>query len=290
MLEAIFSGLVIGAIYALVALSFSIIFATTNIVNFALGEVVMVACMMALTTLVTLQWPVLAGILLTILVVLLLSYFLQLIALKRLQRVDPNTAFMLTLAVGIILNNAALLIWGDKPFPFPSLLGERIIFHIGRLAVNQQGIGVIAAAILLMAVVDWFQRKTLIGKAMVATSLDREAASAVGINVNLIYTLSFAMSALLAAAAAFLIAPFTFASYYMETDIGLKGFAAAILGSLSQGRGAIVGGLLFGLAEAVLSYLFGSNARDPMLYLAFILVLMVKPTGLFGLSRWQRLA
>jgi branched-chain amino acid transport system permease protein len=290
MLEAIFSGLVIGAIYALVALSFSIIFATTNIVNFALGEVVMVACMMALTTLVTLQWPVLAGILLTILVVLLLSYFLQLIALKRLQRVDPNTAFMLTLAVGIILNNAALLIWGDKPFPFPSLLGERIIFHIGRLAVNQQGIGVIAAAILLMAVVDWFQRKTLIGKAMVATSLDREAASAVGINVNLIYTLSFAMSALLAAAAAFLIAPFTFASYYMGTDIGLKGFAAAILGSLSQGRGAIVGGLLFGLAEAVLSYLFGSNARDPMLYLAFILVLMVKPTGLFGLSRWQRLA
>jgi branched-chain amino acid transport system permease protein len=246
--------------------------------------------MMALTTLVTLQWPVLAGILLTILVVLLLSYFLQLIALKRLQRVDPNTAFMLTLAVGIILNNAALLIWGDKPFPFPSLLGERIIFHIGRLAVNQQGIGVIAAAILLMAVVDWFQRKTLIGKAMVATSLDREAASAVGINVNLIYTLSFAMSALLAAAAAFLIAPFTFASYYMGTDIGLKGFAAAILGSLSQGRGAIVGGLLFGLAEAVLSYLFGSNARDPMLYLAFILVLMVKPTGLFGLSRWQRLA
>jgi branched-chain amino acid transport system permease protein len=76
----------------------------------------------------------------------------------------------------------------------------------------------------------------------------------------------------------------------MGTDIGLKGFAAAILGSLSQGRGAIVGGLLFGLAEAVLSYLFGSNARDPMLYLAFILVLMVKPTGLFGLSRWQRLA
>jgi branched-chain amino acid transport system permease protein len=290
MLESIFSGLVIGAIYALVALSFSIIFATTNIVNFALGEVVMVACMMALTTIVTMQWPVLAGILLTILAVLLLSYFLQLIALKRLQRVDPNTAFMLTLAAGIILNNAALLIWGDKPFPFPSLLGERIIFHIGRLAVNQQGIGVIVAAILLMAVVDWFQRKTLIGKAMVATSLDREAASAVGINVNLIYTLSFAISALLAAAAAFLIAPFTFASYYMGTDIGLKGFAAAILGSLSQGRGAIVGGLLFGLAEAVLSYLFGSNARDPLLYLAFILVLMVKPTGLFGLSRWQRLA
>jgi len=290
MLESIFSGLVIGAIYALVALSFSIIFATTNIVNFALGEVVMVACMMALTTIVTMQWPVLAGILLTILAVLLLSYFLQLIALKRLQRVDPNTAFMLTLAAGIILNNAALLIWGDKPFPFPSLLGERIIFHIGRLAVNQQGIGVIVAAILLMAVVDWFQRKTLIGKAMVATSLDREAASAVGINVNLIYTLSFAISALLAAAAAFLIAPFTFASYYMGTDIGLKGFAAAILGSLSQGRGAIVGGLLFGLAEAILSYLFGSNARDPLLYLAFILVLMVKPTGLFGLSRWQRLA
>jgi branched-chain amino acid transport system permease protein len=290
MLESIFSGLVIGAIYALVALSFSIIFATTNIVNFALGEVVMVACMMALTTIVTMQWPVLAGILLTILAVLLLSYFLQLIALKRLQRVDPNTAFMLTLAAGIILNNAALLIWGDKPFPFPSLLGERIIFHIGRLAVNQQGIGVIVAAILLMAVVDWFQRKTLIGKAMVATSLDREAASAVGINVNLIYTLSFAISALLAAAAAFLIAPFTFASYYMGTDIGLKGFAAAILGSLSQGRGAIIGGLVFGLAEAVLSYLFGSNARDPLLYLAFILVLMVKPTGLFGLSKWQRVA
>jgi branched-chain amino acid transport system permease protein len=290
MLEAIFSGLVIGAIYALVALSFSIIFATTNIVNFALGEVVMVACMMALTTIVTLQWPVLAGILLTILVVLLLSYFLQVIALKRLQRVDPNTAFMLTLAAGIILNNAALLIWGDKPFPFPSLLGERILFRIGQLAVNQQGIGVIVAAILLMAVVDWFQRKTLMGKAMMATSLDREAASAVGINVKLIYTLSFAISALLAAAAAFLIAPFTFASYYMGTDIGLKGFAAAILGSLSQGRGAIIGGLVFGLAEAVLSYLFGSNARDPLLYLAFILVLMVKPTGLFGLSKWQRVA
>ena len=290
MLEAIFSGLVIGAIYALVALSFSIIFATTNIVNFALGEVVMVACMMALTTIVTLQWPVLAGILLTILVVLLLSYFLQWISLKRLQRVDPNTAFMLTLAAGIILNNAALLIWGDKPFPFPSLLGERILFRIGQLAVNQQGIGVIVAALLLMAVVDWFQRKTLMGKAMMATSLDREAASAVGINVKLIYTLSFAISALLAAAAAFLIAPFTFASYYMGTDIGLKGFAAAILGSLSQGRGAIIGGLVFGLAEAVLSYLFGSNARDPLLYLAFILVLMVKPTGLFGLSKWQRVA
>jgi len=290
MLETIFSGLVIGSIYALVALSFSIIFATTNIVNFAIGEVVMIACMVALTTIVSLQWPLLAGIFTTFVAVLLLSYALQMIALKRLQRVDVNTAFMLTLAVGIILNNAALLIWGDKPFPFPSLLGERILFYIGRLAVNQQGMGVIVAAILLMGVVDWFQRKTLIGKAMLATSLDREAASAVGINVNLIHTLAFSISALLAGAAAFLIAPFTFASYYMGMGIGLKGFAAAILGSLSQGRGAIVGGLLFGLGEAVLSYLFGSNARDPLLYMAFILVLMIRPSGLFGVSKWQRVA
>lgn len=290
MLESIFSGLVIGSIYALVALSFSIIFATTNIVNFALGEMVMFAAMMALTTIVTLKWPILTGILITTLVLLVLSYSLQLIALKRLQRVDANTAFMLTLAAGIILNNTALLIWGDKPFPFPNLLGERILFHIGKLAVNQQGLGVILAAIFLMALVDWFQRKTLMGKAMMATSLDREAASAVGINVKLIHTLAFMVSAILATAAAFLITPFTFASYYMGTDIGLKGFAAAILGSLSQGRGAIVGGLLFGLSEAVISYLFGSNARDPFLYLAFILVLMFKPTGLFGVSKWQRVA
>ena len=290
MLETIFSGLVIGAIYALVALSFSVIFATTNIVNFALGEVVMVACMVALTTIVSLKWPIWAGVLLTMAVVLVLSYVLQVIALKRLQRVDANTAFMLTLAACIILNNAALLIWGDKPFPFPSLLGERILFHIGNLAVNQQSIGVIVAAVMLMYVVDWFQRRTLMGKAMVAVSLDREAAASVGINIQLIYTLSFAISALLAAAAAFLIAPFTFASYYMGTDIGLKGFAAAILGSLSQGRGAIVGGILFGVSEAFLSYVFGSSARDPLLYLAFILVLMKRPSGLFGVSKWQRVA
>ena len=290
MIEAIFSGIVIGSIYSLVALSFSIIFATTSIVNFALGEVVMVACMVALTTIVSLQWPIFAGILVTLLTVLLLSYFLQTIALKRLQRVDANTAFMLTLAAGIILNNAALLIWGDKPFPFPSLLGERILFHVGKLAVNQQGIGVILSAVILLFLVDWFQRKTLIGKAMVATSMDREAASAVGINIHFIYTLAFAISAVLAAAAAFLIAPFTFASYYMGTDIGLKGFAAAILGSLSQGRGAIVGGILFGVAEGFVSYLFGSSARDPIIYLAFILVLMVRPTGLFGVSKWQRVA
>lgn len=290
MIEAVFSGIVIGSIYSLVALSFSIIFATTNIVNFALGEVVMVACMVALTTIVSLKWPIYAGILVTLLAVLLLSYFLQTIALKRLQRVDANTAFMLTLAAGIILNNGALLVWGDKPFPFPSLLGERILFHIGNLAVNQQGAGIIVSAIALMFAVDWFQRKTLLGKAMVATSLDREAASAVGINIHLIYTLSFAISALLAASAAFLIAPFTFASYYMGSDIGLKGFAAAILGSLSQGRGAIVGGILFGVSEGLVSYLFGSNARDPVIYLAFILVLMVRPSGLFGVSKWQRAA
>jgi branched-chain amino acid transport system permease protein len=204
--------------------------------------------------------------------------------------VDENTAFVLTLAAGIILNNAALLIWGDKPFAFPNLLGDRILFHVGRLAVSQQGFGVILAAVVLMALVDWFQRKTLLGKAMVATSLDREAAAAVGIHVERIHTLAFAISALLATAAAFLITPFTFASYYMGTDIGLKGFAAAILGSLAQGRGAIVGGLLFGLAEAVLAYLFGSNARDPFLYLAFILILMFRPTGLFGVSKWQRVA
>lgn len=290
MQEAIFSGLVIGSIYALVALSFSIIFATTNIINFALGEMVMMAAMVALTTIVTLKWPVISGVFAAILVVLVLSYLLQLIALKRLQRVDESTAFMLTLAAGIILNNAALLIWGDKPFPFPNLLGDQILFHVGNLAVSQQGIGVILAALILMIFFDWFQRKTLIGKAMVATALDREAASAVGINVKMVHTIAFSLSGLLAASAAFLITPFTFASYYMGTDIGLKGFAAAILGSLSRGRGAIIGGLIFGLAEAILSYLFGSNARDPLLYMAFILVLIFKPTGLLGVSKWQRVA
>lgn len=290
MQEAVFSGLVIGSIYALIALSFSIIFATTNIVNFALGEMVMVAAMVALTTISILKWPVAGGIFVAILVVLILSYLLQLIALKRLQRVDESTAFMMTLAAGIILNNGALLIWGDKPFPFPNLLGDRILFQVGRLAVSQQGIGVILAALILMVFFEWFQKKTLIGKAMVATALDREAASAVGINVKMVHTIAFSLSALFSACAAFLITPFTFASYYMGADIGLKGFAAAILGSLSRGRGAIVGGLIFGLAEAILSYLFGSNARDPLLYTIFIIVLFFKPTGLLGVSKWQRVA
>lgn len=280
-LQLIVAGMVMGSIYALVALSYNIIFSTTNIINFGQGEMVMMG---AMVTLAFVAWglPLYVAFAAAVAFVALLGLAYERVAYRPAIRQAHGVSWIIsTLAVGIILQNLAMIIWGKEPLPFPALFPQ-VNFTLGGVVFDSSQILIFVAALLLAVIIEGFLAFTYIGKAIKATSYKREAAEYMGINTSLVIIFCFALSGTLSAAAGILVSPITFASANMGLIIGLKGFAAAILGGLGSGRGAILGGLSLGIVEIFGGVLISGGFRDITAFLFLILVLLVKPEGLFG--------
>ncbi len=193
---------------------------------------------------------------------------------------------MSTIGFGIVLQNSAMAIWGSSSIAMPSPLGEGVI-RIAGAGVRPQEILVIVVTLSVMAGLDYVLRKTKIGKAVRAVATNQQAASLMGINVGAIVVLAFVLSSGLAGLAGLLIAPITTASVFMGLSIALKAFSAAIVGGLSSPRGCIAGGILLGCLEALIG-LWRAEMREITLFLLIILVLMVKPEGLFGSKTMEK--
>lgn len=295
LLQALFSGLALGGIYALVALGFSITHTTTKTLNFGQGEFLVAGAFIAVGSLLLLagkpysaaldQADVTMGryllaLLVTVCVVGLLGVFLYYTAIRPFFGASGMAWVMSTIGFGIILQNSAMAIWGSSSIAMPSPLGDEVL-RIAGAGVRPQEILVIAATLSVMAVLDYVLRKTKIGKAVRAVATNRQAAALMGINVAAIVVLAFVTSSGLAGLAGLLIAPITTASVFMGLNIALKAFSAAIVGGLSSPRGCIAGGLLLGCLEALVG-LWRAEMREITLFLLIIIVLMVKPEGLFG--------
>lgn len=301
LLQALFSGLALGGIYALVALGFSITHTTTKTLNFGQGEFLVAGAFMAVGSLLLLAGKpytavldqadvtfgrYLVALVITVVTVGVLGVVLYYTAIRPFFGASGMAWVMSTIGFGIILQNSAMAIWGSSSIAVPSPLGDEVL-RIAGAGVRPQEILVIVSTFTVVAVLDYLLRKTKVGKAVRAVAANQQAAALMGINVSTIVVLAFVMSSGLAGLAGLLIAPITTASVFMGLTIALKAFSAAIVGGLSSPRGCIAGGLLLGCVEALVG-LWRAEMREITLFLLIIVVLMVKPEGLFGRKTFEK--
>ncbi len=287
MLQAVISGLILGSIYAIIAQGYYITYITTRTMNFGQGDYLMVGALMGLTTLGALTTSgvntYLAAIL-TMLVIFgimsLLGISLELVAIRPLQHFMSIGWILSTVAVSIMLRNLAMLIWGRNVIPFPSPFGSEV-YRIGSIGITKHEMFVGISAVIIMICLFLFLNKSLLGKALAAVAYNPDAAALMGINPRKMAMLAFALSSALAGIGGILVGPITNTAFFMGATLGLKAFAAAIIGGLENPLGILLGGLLLGMIEQVFS-LYSSAYKDASAFALILIVLIFMPQGLLG--------
>ncbi|MCE5239945.1 branched-chain amino acid ABC transporter permease [bacterium] len=291
LLQYILTGLTVGCVYALVGLAFTIIYNATGVINFAQGEFVVLGALLFYTLLSVLHLPLAVALVLAVVAVALLGLLMERLAIRPLRHAPVVALVIVTVGVSVIIRGAARLIWGPDAFPVPAFSGEKSLF-VGGAAIQSQYLWVVGLAVLVLVGVRLFFDRTAIGKAMQACAINSEAARLSGISVERMVQLSFALSAGVSALAGAVISPITFAAYDTGTVLGLKGFAAAIIGGLGNGTGAVFGGLVVGLLENLGTGLAPEGAagfQDAFAFVVLVLMLFLKPEGLLGKKRTEGL-
>ncbi|MER2529653.1 MAG: branched-chain amino acid ABC transporter permease [Candidatus Competibacter denitrificans] len=286
LLQFLVTGITVGSLYALVGLGFALIYNASDVVNFAQGEFVMLGAMTAIALLnagIPLLLAAIIATSLTVLVGLLLERF----AIEPAAGASVVTTIIITIGAAIFLRGVALLLWGKDFHALPPFSGDAPI-RLGGATVLPQSLWVLGVTVALVLLVRVFLNRTLLGKALLACSFNRTAAQAVGINVKAMLRLAYGLSAGLGALAGILIAPITFSSYEAGVMLGLKGFSAAIVGGIGNPMGAVAGGLLLGVLEALGAGLVSSGYKDAIAFLFVLMVLFFEPTGLFGHKAAER--
>ena len=280
LMQLLVSGIAVGMIYGVIAFGYQLTFATSKTLNFGQGEALMIGALVGLTV------ASFVGYWLMLPVVLLFGMaqgsVVEWLGVRRaIQMKSESGWIMATIAIGIILKNVAENVWGRDDLKFPSPLPETPI-NMGGVRILPMEIVIVFGALALMLAVEWFNRRNIFGKAVVATSNDRDAAGLMGINTKQVITFSYALSSMTAAFAGVLVAPVTLTGATMGAVLGLKAFAVAIIGGLSSGFGVIVGGLILGITETMTGFYLSTGYKDVPGLVLLLLVLSFKPSGLFG--------
>lgn len=286
LLQFVFSGLTVGAIYALVALGFTLIYKASDIINFAQGEFVMLGGMttvFAAQAGMPLPIAALVGIALTTAVGLALHRF----AVAPARGATPVALIMITIGASIFLRGVSQIVFDKRFHSLPPLFGGDPI-KFGGAAILPQSLVVLASATVIVTLLWLFIDRTLLGKAVIATAANRLAARLIGVDTRSMVDLSFAVSAAIGAIAGVLITPIALTSYDVGTLLALKGFAAAMLGGIGSAPGAVIGGLVIGMIEALSAGYFSSNYKDAVAFLIILVVLIFIPQGLFGRAKVER--
>ena len=296
LLQALISGLAVGGAYALVALGFSVTFTTTRTLSFAHGDFVSAGAFAGTSVLLlaaglpissesfggadpgrAAQWLALAA---AVGVTGLLGWLIFLLGIRPFAGRPGMGWIMSTLGFGVLVQALALAIWGAKPVAVPGPVGDSVVRIFGA-GVRPQELLTLGVAAVVMGLFDGMMNRTMIGKAMRAVAHSAPVASLMGINVRLVMTGAFLLSSALAGLSGFLLAPIAQASIFMGLAIGLKGFAGAMIGGLSNPRGCALGGLMLGVLESMVN-LWQAQWREAAVFGLVILVLAIKPAGLFG--------
>ena len=286
LLQLVVSGIALGMIYAVIAFGYQLTFATSGTLNFGQGEALMLGALVGLSLVGTIHGGPHIGYWLMIPIVVvfgaLQGMFVEWIAVRPALRIKSEFGWIMsTIALAIIFKNVAENIWGKDVLPFPSPLSSEPFTVLGA-NVQPMQVAVVLGALAIMLAVEIFNRKSIYGKAVVATANDRDAAGLMGINTRMVITFSYALSSATAAFAGALIAPLTLTSATMGASLGLKAFAVAIIGGLTSGMGAIVGGIILGIAETATGFYLSTGYKEVPGLVLLLLVLAVKPSGLFG--------
>lgn len=287
LLQYMLSGLSTGAIYALIGIGFSIIYNATGIINFAQGEFVMLGGMLTLFLLETLKLPLWAAIPLAVLLATLVGLVFERLAIRPLRKASPISLIIITIGGSILIRGLSMLIWDKDTHALPPFSGEEPIIIAGATVLPQH-FWILGITVVLICLNKWFFNHTISGKAMRACSCNRRAAGLVGIDVRRMVLLSFVISAAMGSLAGIIVAPLTMTSYDVGVMLGLKGFCAAIIGGMSSGIPTVIGGLILGVLESLGAGLISSGYKDAIAFVILLLILFIRPQGLFGKPESER--
>lgn len=286
LLQFLFSGVTVGAVYALVALGFTIIYNASDVVNFAQGEFVMLGGMITVFAYGA-GAPLPLAALAAIVATASLGVAMNKLAIEPARGAPVVSLVIITIGVSIFIRGVTQLVFGKQIHTIPSFSGDDPIRILGA-TILPQSLWVIFGAVAVFIGLWLFFTRTLLGRAVLATSNNRLAAQLVGINTPFVMTLSFAMSAGIGALAGVLVTPITMTSYDVGLAFALKGFAAAMLGGMGNPKGALVGGFLLGLLEGLTAGYISSQYKDAAAFIVILAVLFFMPQGLFGRKSTDR--
>ena len=280
-LQQLSQGLSLGSIYGLVALGYVLIYQAWGVLNFAQGEVCAIGAFSLLVLHVELGMPVILAMPLAIIVSMIVGYIIEFLSFRPLENAKDMSKLIATIGVSICVRNLLRVIFGADAFAFPSIFGDKP-FHVGGLILVPQNLWNTVFGFGLVILLNLFLKKTRVGKSMRATAQDKEAARLMGINVRASLTGTFVIASAIGAIAGMLLAPVYLFNANIGATIGTKGYAAAVLGGLDFASGAMVGGIILGIAEC-LAVAFGSSAyQSAIAYIVLFLVLILKPSGIMS--------
>lgn len=296
-IQQIINGLVLGSIYALVALGYTMVYGIMGLINFAHGEVVMIGAMVALTVIKLLGNSGLPAFLVVLIalvaaaaVCMAVGFTIERIAYRPLRRAPKLAPLITAIGLSIILQNLAMLVWGRNYHAFPPILPTSDYDVFGATITGLQ-IAIIAIAALMMGALIILIHRTRLGRAMRATSENPPIAQLMGVDINQIISVTFVIGSALAAVAGLMVsANYSIAHYYMGAMLGMKAFTAAVLGGIGSIGGAVLGGILLGIIESLgAGYIgdltggfLGSHYQDIFAFFVLICVLIFRPSGLVG--------
>lgn len=280
LMQYLFTGLTLGSIYALIAVGFATIYTVTGHINFTQGEFVMLGALLTAGMVKggTALWLAVPA---AVLLVGFLGAVFERVVIYPARRASVVTVIIITIGASVALRGAALLIWGTRSYPLPAFSSGGPLHFLGA-TINLQVIWVLALSLVAVSLLFLFFERTVTGKALKACAINRLAASLMGISPQRMSLICFTASAMLAALAGVVITPITTATYDMGLMLGLKGFVAAVLGGLNNVTGAVLGGILLGVLEALGAGLISSGYKDAIAFFVLLLVLLKKPSGLLG--------
>jgi branched-chain amino acid transport system permease protein len=286
LLQFAFSGLTVGAVYALVALGFTLVYNASGVINFAQGEFVMLGGMLTVFLGIA-GMPLALAACLAVIVTVGVGLALHRFAVEPARGASAVALIIITIGASIFLRGSAQVLFDKRFHSLPPWFGSDPI-RVGGAAILPQSLVVLGGAVLIVVLLWAFIDRTLLGKAIVATATNQLAARLVGINTRAIIGLSFAVSAAIGAFAGVLATPITLTSYDVGTLLALKGFAAAMLGGMGSAMGAVTGGIVLGLLEAFAAGYVSSQYKDAVAFLVILAVLFALPQGLFGKAPVER--
>lgn len=286
--QYLINGISLGSVYAIIALGYTMVYGIAKMLNFAHGDVIMVGAYVIFTIISTMGYPPVVGVIVAVAVCTVLGITIERIAYKPLRGASSLAVLITAIGVSYFLQNMALIVFGADTKSFNSVVNFGP-FNIGGIVISGETLVTIVSCIVIMIVLTTFINKTKAGQAMLAVSEDRGAAVLMGINVNQTIALTFAIgSGLAAIAGALLCSAYPTLSPYTGSMPGIKAFTAAVFGGIGSIPGALIGGILLGIIEIFGKAYISSQLSDAIVFAVLIIVLVVKPSGILGKGRQEK--
>ncbi len=287
-LQQTINGLSIGSIYALIALGYTMVYGIIKLINFAHGEIFMFGAYMGMLGITVFGLPFYGALIFSMVVTAVLGVVVERVAYKPLRKSSRITALITAIGVSFLIQNLMLRIMGARIYAFPQAI-ENQFYVIGGLRINLVQLVIFVISIILMVLLQFLVRKTKIGRAMRAVSVDKDAAALMGVNVDSVITITFAIGSALAAAAGVMVGLYYIRVYpFMGFTPGLKAFVAAVLGGIGIIPGAMLGGFMIGLIETYVAGYGSTLYKDAVVFIILIIILLVKPSGLLGKNEKEK--